>query len=256
MRSLHKKDRERVSLSIAIAVSLHIALFLILEYGEFIKVEPPAEYVGPMEVEISQVTNIPEPAEEPSETTAEEEPFVEEPEAPEEEPQVAPETETQAETTEPRDSEAVTEQPSPEPAVPEEPEAEQTQPEAEAEPEYTVPTPPEAQPETPENEYNGTDQGNEFHIQMSSIAKTAKPNIGPSIAANLPEVAETLEEQVTVTFSFILGPDGTITYLHLDESSGYREIDRAVERTLRQWKFSRPIKQDRVTGEFTYVLKP
>jgi outer membrane biosynthesis protein TonB len=40
--------------------------------------------------------------------------------------------------------------------------------------------------------------------------------------------------------------------VYLDESSGHADIDRAVRDSLLKWKFSNPIRKERIMGSFTY----
>jgi TonB family protein len=255
MRTWHKKEKERLLISVFIALLLHVGLFLMIEYGDFLPEGEPAEYIGPMTVEISEYTVIPEPfKEQPQAEEPVEQPPSEEQEIVDEEPmqsEQTPETTEQVREAEDQpveqDGQKTTPAESEDQAIAESSETSS----------YEVPTPSPAEDEEKQKHtFNGTDEGNEFSIQMGSISDIAKPNIGPSIAEQLPQTVKGLDKSVEVIFSFILGPDGKITRLYMDKSSGYPEIDRAIRSTLLQWKFSRPIREERVEGEFTYVIKP
>lgn len=255
MRTLHSSEKQRIILSVFIAFAVHIVLFLIFEYGNFIKLGEPAEYVGPMIVEISEVTTIPETKEAAdSEPEVTEEPVVEEPEAEPTEPEYEEEPTTepiQEKTTEREEqTESSTDVPTTDESA-----TEETTPERDES--YTVPTPPRPEPEDQPDQYNGTDQGNEFQIKLGSLAISPQPNIGPSIAAELPSnLSSMFTRKTEVTFSFIIGPDGMITHIYKEKSSGNERIDRIIRDTLLRWKFSRPVRQERVEGEFTYIIKP
>ncbi len=255
MKTAEKKETERFLIAIAGAVIIHIVLFLIIEYTDIVRVEEPAEFVGPMVVEISQVTTIPESSEEAEQIEpVEEEPFVEDPDALPAEPEAAPEDTTEERTS--PDTDAPTVEEEAEEVVPPTNQSTTAEEAEEGETDYIVPTPPEEQPETPPNEFNGSDAGNEFSIELGSVADSAQPIIGPSIAASLPGWTENVNRRIEITFSFFIGPDGKITHLYLEKSSGYDEIDRIVRNVLRDWKFSRPLRRERVEGEITYIIKP
>jgi TonB family protein len=254
MKTAEKKETERILIAVAGALVIHIALFLIIEYTDIVRTEEPAEFVGPMIVEISQVTTIPESAEEADQVEpVEEEPFVEDPEALPAEPEAAPEDTTEERTS--PDTDAPTVEEEAKEVVPPTEQSTTAEESEEGDTDYIVPTPQE-QPETPPNEYNGSDAGNEYSIELGSVADSAQPIIGPSIAASLPDWTEDVERKIEIVFAFIIGPDGIITHLSLEKSSGYDEIDRIVRNVLRDWKFSRPLRRERVEGEITYVIKP
>ena len=254
MKTAEKKETERILIAIAGAVIIHIVLFLIIEYTDIVRVEEPAEFVGPMVVEISQVTTIPESSEEAEQIEpVEEEPFVEDQDALPAEPEAAPEETTEERTSPDTDAPTVEEEAEEvEPLADESTTAESE----EDETGYNERTQPEEQPKTPLNEYNGDDKGNEFSIELSSVTDSAQPIWETSVAEYLPAWTENVERKIEITFSFTIGPDGKITDLYLEKSSGYDEIDQIVQRVIRDWKFSRPLRRERVEGEITYVIKP
>ncbi len=255
MRTLHSSEKQRILLSVFIACAFHVVLFLIFEYGDFIKLGEPAEYVGPMIVEISAITTIPETKEAvDTEQEVIEEPLIEEPEVeptePEYEKEPAAETIRENTTESEEQTESSSEVPTTEESVTEETTPEQDE-------SYTVPTPPQPEPEEQQDRYNGIDQGNEFQIKLGSLAISPQPNIGPSIAAELPSnLLSQFTRKTEITFSFIIGPDGMITHIYKEKSSGNERVDRIIRDTLLRWKFSRPVRQERVEGEFTYIINP
>ena len=72
------------------------------------------------------------------------------------------------------------------------------------------------------------------------------------IPVELPEWAASQGLSLEVTFSFIVGIRGDVTHIELDKSSGYEDVDRAVMRSFRRWKFTNPLIKDRIVGTYTY----
>ena len=59
-----------------------------------------------------------------------------------------------------------------------------------------------------------------------------------------------------IVISFKLLPEGIISKINVEKSSGYSDIDAAVTEALRRWKFQ-AVRGDRVVnGRITYVIKP
>ena len=87
-----------------------------------------------------------------------------------------------------------------------------------------------------ESFYEGKDRSIEFTIKMGRFSDKAKPNWRMPI--RLPEWAEEQELKAVIIYSFLVGPDGKISYLHVDKTSGYRDVDRAVAASLREWQFA------------------
>jgi len=255
MKLATRKETERMLLSLLIAVVIHTLIFLIIEYADFLTIEKPAEYVGPMVVELSEVTIVPEPVKPvEEETKPEEEPFKEEPEAPPREPlpaeEVTPEEKTVPETVD-------REGPSDIAPTPREETKPQPLPEAKPETPSGVATPPVPTPlEAKEHIYNGKDQSNEFMIKWGSIGTAPKLIWEISVAQDLPDWVRGIEKPLEITFSFIIGPNGRISHINLDKSSGYPDIDRIVANNLMEAKFSIPVQRERVDGTFTYRIKP
>ena len=256
MKALEKQEKTRLLLSVVLGLAIHIGLFLILEFGEFIKLEDKAEFVGPMIVELSEYTTVPD-TRQAVESTAEvvEEALIEEPEAEAAEPEVSTEEPVEPPTDKPvQEQEPPVKTPQDMPVQPQEDSDQERVPSTPVE-DYTIPTPPEQERNEQPELWNGVDEGNEMRIRMGSLAVSPQPNIGPSIALELPAWISTIGRKLEIRFSFVVGPDGFITNLNLEQSSGYPEVDRAIRDTLRQWKFSRPIRRERVEGEFTYIIK-
>ena len=120
----------------------------------------------------------------------------------------------------------------------------------EADPETYTPIPRTAPTVLEESVYDGKDSGSDFTIRMSDKSDKARPIFRQIV--DLPRWVALQNVKLEVTFSFIVGTDGMITHVYLDKSSGYNDVDRAVERSLLKWKFSNPIRKERIMGTFTY----
>jgi outer membrane biosynthesis protein TonB len=253
MKFEKRKEMERLALSVFLACLFHLLLFVIVEYGGLFQKEKEADYIGPLFVELAEVTSIPEAAKV---------------ESPEKQPEKLPPVETvkPEKVEEPsveRDAAAKPEKEAPGdkgrsdiPTVKKAESSPESLPEAEGEsvPETYTPPPKTAPTVIDESIYDGKDRSNEFTVRMSDKADKAKPNF--KIPIELPEWVTTQNMRLEVTFSFIVGTNGMITYLHLDEPSGYDEVDRAVQDSLLKWKFTKPFEKDRIMGTFTYRTRP
>ena len=117
-------------------------------------------------------------------------------------------------------------------------------------PETYTPIPRTAPTILEESVYGGKDSSSDFTIRMSDKSDRAKPVF--TLRINFPEWVVNQKVKLEVTYSFIVGTDGMITHVYLDESSGHADVDRAVRDSILKWKFSNPIRKERIMGTFTY----
>ena len=68
-------DQKRLYLSLGIALIVHAGIFLAVELFDLINIEAEAEIIGPMRVELSGFTSLPDTAEEPGDFTESQEPL-------------------------------------------------------------------------------------------------------------------------------------------------------------------------------------
>ena len=57
-----RRETERLFVGVILAVLFHLLIFLFVEYGGFFLTDDEAEYIGPVFVELGDVTSIPEAA--------------------------------------------------------------------------------------------------------------------------------------------------------------------------------------------------
>ena len=244
-----RRDTERLLVGVILAVLFHLLLFFIVEYGGFFLADEEAEYIGPIFVELADVTSIPEAAKvQSSEKQEEERPPLETTEA-----EAVDDISTPRETQPPSDRATPGDKGQFDLPTSQETEStSETFPESEGEsvPETYTPIPKTAPTVLEESVYDGKDSSSDFTIRMSHKSNRAKPVF--RLRINLPEWVVNQKVKLEVTFSFIVGTDGMITHVYLDESSGHADIDRAVRDSLLKWKFSNPIRKERIMGSFTY----
>ena len=311
MRMDRQKEIERVGIAAVAAIIIHLAVFLVVEYGKFLTIDDFAGYIGPLTVGFEELVPTPHltdsdepqpeqpPAEtrdEPEEPSESEQPPVAEAEDVEpaeivDEPPQQPPQEPPVESVE-SDAAADTTLGEPEPQEPDQQTAEVT--EQEQSSDMVPPTPreavsqpakpaaqeavekvakpvPEQMPQTvepakstphvvePDHIFLGKDDMNEFSVEMVNKSHRAKPAI--RIRPELPRWVEDEQKKLVVVFSFILDANGRITYLNLDKSSGYQDVDTAIAQALMPrdgngWQFSRPAGDERVMGKLTYRIHP
>jgi TonB family protein len=243
-----RKETERLSVGVVLAVLIHLLLFLIIEYGGFFLTPEEADYIGPVFVELADVTSIPEAAKVESPDKPEDRPLLETTEA-----DAVDESSTPRETApatdratsgEKGESDLLTSKDA-EPTPERFPETR-----GETDPETYTPIPRTAPTVRDDSIYDGKDSSSDFTIRMSDKSDKARPIFRQLV--DLPRWVVSQNVELEVTFSFIVGTDGMITHVYLDKSSGYKDVDRAVERSLLKWKFSNPIRKERIMGAFTY----
>jgi len=245
-----RKQLERLGVAALAAVLFHAALVLVLELGRFIQVEEEGEYIGPVYVELSDVTRIPDTARVEGEESEAEETAPEEPERPEERPEARPDEPEEPPDAADPDRAPRTEGGSPVSTARTDEAADEPPPESQPREAPEAYRPAEKAPETADNVYSGSDEGNEFTVEMRGRADRAQP--AWRIDVDLPDWVDRKDAELEVTFSFIVDTEGRIIHLHLDRSSGHKDVDEAVRRALAQWKFSNPFGKERITGTFTY----
>jgi TonB family protein len=247
-----RKDAERLALGLALAMVFHAALFLVLHFGKLLIVEDIGGYLGPITVQLDVPPSLPvKTTGETEEAPPRDQPEPEESEKPVE--QVEPEKPVESPIEKP---ETLAGDAGPSDVLPVEKETEET-PEAESESSEPPYEPPEAKPQQPEDAhiFSQTDKsGGEFTVEMANKTNSAKPAI--RIPIELPSWVYEKKEKLEVTFSFVVGGDNRITYLNVDKSSGHKDFDDAVIRSLREWAFSNPTSQERILGTFTYRYSP
>jgi len=244
-----RRETERLLVGVILAVLFHLLLFLIVEYGGFFLTDEEAEYFGPVFVELADVTSIPEAAKvESPEKQEEERPPVETPEA-----EAVDETSTPRETQTPPDRNTAGDKGHSDlPTVQDTESTPESRPESEGEsvPETYTPIPKTAPTVRDDSVYDGKDSSSDFTINMSDKSDKARPIFRLNV--RLPEWVANQKVKLEVTFSFIVGTDGMITHVYLDKSSGYDDVDRAIEQSLLKWKWTNPIRKERIMGSFTY----
>ncbi len=250
-----RRDTERLLVGVILAVLFHLLLFFIVEYGGFFLADEEAEYIGPIFVELADVTSIPEAAKvQSSEKQEEERPPLETTEA-----EAVDDSSTPRETQPPSDRATPGDKGQFDLPTSQETEStSETFPETEGEsvPETYTPIPKTAPTVLEESVYDGKDSSSDFTIRMSDKSDKARPVWRFPI--ELPEWVVNQKVKLEVTFSFIVGTDGRITYMYLDKLSGYDDVDRAVRDSLmgsrsgQGWQFSNPIRKERIMGSFTY----
>jgi TonB family protein len=62
--------------------------------------------------------------------------------------------------------------------------------------------------------------------------------------------------RLTVVVSFVLTPQGVLQDVKVEQSSGYSDVDSAVQDALRRWKFPSISTSDYVTGRIPYTIIP
>ncbi len=73
---------------------------------------------------------------------------------------------------------------------------------------------------------------------------------------NLPDWVSEQGLRLQVVVSFELTPPGVLRDVKIERSSGYSEVDAAVQEALRRWRF-RPVSSDtNVSGRVTYTIIP
>ena len=309
MKIDQQKDVERFGLSLAIAIFVHITVFLIVEYGDLLVFEEYQGYIGPMSVGFEEPipasvsARIEEPGREPTEmppadvtpdtveeltleealtgentaeTTAEE-PAPEEP-APDETPQEDAPAEVEAPVPigepDPQDTPAETAEVTDEAGetdlkLPEKSRLPESTPEPILQ-EKTVPrevnAPPDEIPDNPpqpapyiqdDSKHSGRDNEHAYAIQMDEKSHKARPAF--RIPVVLPDGIDLEGKQLKVVVSFVVGPDGKVIALEIEQSCGNDSVDRAVARAMMPpdgngWSFSNPSGQDRILGKITYRI--
>ena len=62
--------------------------------------------------------------------------------------------------------------------------------------------------------------------------------------------------QLKVVVAFVLTPQGILSSVHLEESSGYSDVDSAVLEAVRKWKFKAVRSSRQVRGRLPYRIIP
>ncbi len=91
-------------------------------------------------------------------------------------------------------------------------------------------------------------------IQWDDPAEGREP-----ISMPRPDIPEWVKRKgllLTVTVSFILAPQGILSGVTVEESSGYTDVDEAVLNAVRRWKFMPVVSTRNVRGRVPYVISP
>ncbi len=75
----------------------------------------------------------------------------------------------------------------------------------------------------------------------------------------LPRIPQWVSEQglqLKVVVAFVLTPQGILSSVHLEESSGYSDVDSAVLEAVRKWKFKAVRSNRLVRGRLPYKIIP
>ena len=62
--------------------------------------------------------------------------------------------------------------------------------------------------------------------------------------------------RLTVTVSFVVMPDGVVSVVSIDRSTGYADVDSAFKDAIRRWRFSAAKGAGPMTGLIPYVVNP
>jgi len=101
---------------------------------------------------------------------------------------------------------------------------------------------------------NTLDSGSGVPIQWEEPSAARKALYMPKPA--IPKWVSREGVTLKIVISFKLLPEGIISKINVEKSSGYSDIDAAVTEALRRWKFQ-AVRGDRVVnGRITYVIKP
>ena len=249
MRLATRREMERGLGSLTLALLFHLLIYLLIEYGGVILPEKEAGYIGPVLVQLTDVTSIPrtakvkgeepalkeQPALEPKETVKSEQPSTMESKT---QPAKGPEVVGDKGAS---DLSAVkTEKPVPERVL-----------EAKGSTSEGSPPVKTAPVVADQSFYEEKSQGLELTIKMGNTSDKAKPMFRPALRSSLPDWVIRQEVKAVVIVSFLVGSDGYITNLNIDKSSGYTDIDQAVVQSMRVWKFSNPTGRENVPGTTT-----
>ncbi len=80
--------------------------------------------------------------------------------------------------------------------------------------------------------------------------RTVVKTVDPKLPASVGKEGLTLRVQV----SFVLGPDGLLSNVKVDLSSGYGAVDSAVVDAIRQWRFTAAPGSASITGLIPYII--
>jgi TonB family protein len=61
---------------------------------------------------------------------------------------------------------------------------------------------------------------------------------------------------LTVTVSFVVMPDGVVSVVSIDRTTGYADVDSAFKEAISRWRFSAAKDAGPMTGLIPYVVKP
>ena len=91
-------------------------------------------------------------------------------------------------------------------------------------------------------------------IQWEEPSQGRKPIYTPK-----PRIPKWVSEQgleLEVTAFFVLRPEGIVSSITLERSSGYSDVDSAITEAIRRWRFQPVASERNVFGRITYVIKP
>ncbi len=80
-----------------------------------------------------------------------------------------------------------------------------------------------------------------------------------AVSMVLPRIPQWVSEQglrLKVVVAFVLTPQGILSAVHLEESSGYSDVDSAVLEAVRKWKFKAVRSSRQVRGRLPYRIIP
>ena len=90
---------------------------------------------------------------------------------------------------------------------------------------------------------------------MADESDKASPTLMIPFTEEFPVLVDE-EGKPKVVISFIVGPDSRVSHLHIDESSGNKDIDNAIVETFSRWKFPNLNGKDQILGTLTYKVNP
>lgn len=307
------RERERITVSFLIALSIHLLLFLVLQLVVRFEESRIRDYSGPLFVQIESEV-VPTIRSKPSEEKQREKVPEQSPAESREQPAGA---ETGLEIVEPEKSvdsylydsplpewsavappsEVTPQSVYPEETIPSLPRPPEDSEEAVAPAPPSTPPPPGVKP-LPSDEYSSMlpleqidrllaeqqGDGDSSEPVPETPAGKTRPDDGESarqptdpdqsgfviewedptagreaVSMVLPEIPQWVSEKglrLKVVVTFVLTPQGILSSVHLEETSGYSDVDTAVLVAVRKWKFKAVNSNRQVRGRLPYKIIP
>jgi len=102
------------------------------------------------------------------------------------------------------------------------------------------------------SEISSTGSGIPIQWEEPSVAR--KPLYMPK--PSIPKWVSREGVKLLIVITFKLLPEGIISEINVEKSSGYSDVDAAITEALRRWRFQAVRGDKVVSGKITYVIKP